>query len=139
MIYRNFALIIFITLGFSAGAKDLREGDVFVGANGELSTLVNLERVQFDETIKVYNFTVDGNHNYFVIAKTGDYGQTCILVHNAKKNYGKPVHSAGDFKKLNSKALNGVSEHDFKKEFLGKKQMSQYIILNSIKTQKKSS
>ena len=70
--------------GYWVEAKDLREGDVFLGANGELSTLVNLERVQFDETIKVYNFTVDGNHNYFVIAKTGDYGQTCILVHNAK-------------------------------------------------------
>jgi len=84
MIYRIFTLIIFITLGFWVEAKDLREGDVFLGANGELSTLVNLERVQFDETINVYNFTVDGNHNYFVIAQTGEYGQTCMLVHNAR-------------------------------------------------------
>jgi hypothetical protein len=69
--------------GFWVEAKDLRAGDVFLGANGELSVLVSTERVQFDETIKVYNFTVDGNHNYFVIAKTDELGQTCILAHNA--------------------------------------------------------
>ena len=78
--------------GFWVEAKDLRPGDVFIGANGELSVLVSVERVQFDETIKVYNFTVDGNHDYFVIAKIDNYGQTCILVHNAnylKKNMEK--------------------------------------------------
>ena len=69
--------------GYWVEAKDLREGDVFLGANGELSTLVASERVQFDETIRVYNFTVDGNHDYFVIAATDEYGQTCVLVHNA--------------------------------------------------------
>ena len=69
--------------GFWVEAKDLLVGDVFLGANGELTTLVDIERVQFDESIKVYNFTVDGNHNYFVIAKCDEYGQTCVLVHNA--------------------------------------------------------
>ena len=69
--------------GFWVEAKDLREGDVFLGANGELSTLVVIERVVFPDGIKVYNFTVDGNHDYFVIAQTGDYGQMCILVHNS--------------------------------------------------------
>jgi hypothetical protein len=69
--------------GFWVEAKDLREGDVFLGANGELSTLVAAERVVFPDGIKVYNFTVDGNHNYFVIAATDEFGQTCILVHNA--------------------------------------------------------
>jgi len=49
-------------------AKDLREGDVFLGANGELLTLVDMERIEFPDGITVYNFTVDGNHNYFVIA-----------------------------------------------------------------------
>ncbi|GHT11321.1 hypothetical protein FACS1894170_04720 [Planctomycetales bacterium] len=72
--------------GYWVAAKDLREGDVFLGANGELSTLVAQERVTFADGIKVYNFTVDGNHDYFVIAQTGEFGQTSILVHNAK-NY----------------------------------------------------
>ena len=69
--------------GFWVEAKDLREGDVFLGANGELTTLVAAERVVFPEGIKVYNFTVDGNHNYFVIAACDEFGQTSILVHNA--------------------------------------------------------
>ena len=33
--------------GFWVEAKDLREGDVFLGANGELSTLIAVERVEF--------------------------------------------------------------------------------------------
>jgi hypothetical protein len=70
--------------GFWVEAKDLREGDIFLGANGELVVLISTERVEFEESIKVYNFTVDGNHNYFVIAETDDYGQTSVLVHNAQ-------------------------------------------------------
>jgi hypothetical protein len=69
--------------GYWDEAKDLREGDVFIGANGELSTLVEKERVEFPEGITVYNFTVDGNHDYFVIAQTAELGQTSVLVHNA--------------------------------------------------------
>ncbi|GHT15617.1 hypothetical protein FACS1894170_13150 [Planctomycetales bacterium] len=77
-------------------AKDLRVGDVFLGANGELSTLVAQERVTFADGIKVYNFTVDGNHNYFVIAQTAEYGQTSILVHNAGLDYNvTPVYRGG--------------------------------------------
>jgi predicted GIY-YIG superfamily endonuclease len=68
--------------GYWVEAKDLREGDVFLGANGELSILVSTERVEFPDGITVYNFTVDSNHNYFVIAETDELGQTCILVHN---------------------------------------------------------
>jgi intein/homing endonuclease len=69
--------------GYWVEAKDLREGDVFLGANGELSILVFTERVEFPDGITVYNFTVDGNHDYFVIAQEYELGQTCILVHNA--------------------------------------------------------
>jgi hypothetical protein len=69
--------------GFWVEAKDLREGDVFLGANGELSTLVAIDRVELDEPITVYNFTVEGNHNYFVIAVADENGQTSVLVHNA--------------------------------------------------------
>ena len=71
--------------GYWVEAKDLRVGDVVLGANGELSTLVSSERVVFPDGIKVYNFMVDGNHNYFIIAQVGEYGQTCILVHNARE------------------------------------------------------
>jgi len=42
--------------GFWVEAKDLRVGDVALGANGELSVLAVVERVVFPETIKVYNF-----------------------------------------------------------------------------------
>jgi hypothetical protein len=69
--------------GFWVEAKDLREGDVFLGANGELSTVVSIERVEFPDGIVVYNLTVDGNHNYFVIAQCDELGQTSVLVHNA--------------------------------------------------------
>ena len=68
--------------GFWVEAKDLREGDVVLGANGELSVIVDMERVEFPDGITVYNFTVDDNYNYFVIAQTDEFGQTSILVHN---------------------------------------------------------
>ena len=64
--------------GFWVEAKDLREGDIFLGANGELVVLISTERVEFEESIKVYNFTVDGNHNYFVIAETDEYPPTNV-------------------------------------------------------------
>ena len=68
--------------GYWVEAKDLRVGDVFLGANGELSTLINAVRVEQDGGIAVFNFTVEGNHNYFILAKEYEYGQTCVLVHN---------------------------------------------------------
>jgi hypothetical protein len=78
--------------GYWVEAKDLRAGDVFLGANGELSILVSTERVEFPEGITVYNFTVDGNHDYFVIAETDNFGQTCILVHNANYTQTSRTH-----------------------------------------------
>ena len=69
--------------GYWVEAKDLRVGDVFLGANGELSTL--LASVRVTGGVTVYNFEVDDNHNYFIIAKDDEFGQTCILVHNAGK------------------------------------------------------
>ena len=76
--------------GFWVEAKDLREGDVFLGANGELSTLTNIVRVEQSGGIAVFNFTVEGNHNYFILAKEYEYGQTCVLVHNARCD--TPIH-----------------------------------------------
>ena len=60
---------------------------MFLGANGEISTLINAVRVEQDGGIAVFNFTVEGNHNYFILAKEYEYGQTCILVHNANAWY----------------------------------------------------
>ena len=69
--------------GFWVEAKDLRVGDVFLGANGELSTLTNIVRIEQEGGIAVFNFTVEGNHDYFILAKEYENGQTCELVHNA--------------------------------------------------------
>ena len=69
--------------GYWVEAKDLRVGDVFLGADGRLSTLTNAVRIEQCGGINVFNFTVDGNHNYFVLAKDFGYGQSCVLVHNA--------------------------------------------------------
>ena len=77
--------------GFWVEAKDLRVGDVFLGANGELSTLINAVRVEQEGGIAVFNFTVEGNHNYFILAKEYELGQTCVLVHNnGCKNFNLP-------------------------------------------------
>ena len=81
--------------GFWVEAKDLRAGDALLGAKGELSVLVSAERVVFPDGIKVYNFTVDGNHNYFVIAKTDEFGQTCVLVHNSCNKLRTNMETAG--------------------------------------------
>ena len=71
--------------GYWVEAKDLRVGDVFLGVNGEISVLIDSSRVEFDENITVYNFTVDANHNYFVIADLSAFNKSAssILVHNA--------------------------------------------------------
>ncbi|MGL6194198.1 MAG: hypothetical protein ACRC2T_05185 [Thermoguttaceae bacterium] len=69
--------------GYRVEAKDLRVGDVFLGSDGKLSTLVGTTRVAQAGGIDVFNFTVKGNSNYFVLQKNYDYGQTSVLVHNA--------------------------------------------------------
>ena len=66
--------------GFWVEAKDLRVGDVFLGADGELSTLTGKLRLDFEGGIAVFNFTVEGNHNYFILAKDYECGQSCVLV-----------------------------------------------------------
>jgi len=68
--------------GYWVEAKDLRVGDVFLSADGKLSTLTNVVRIEKEGGIAVFNFTVDGNHDYFILAKDFEYGQACVLVHN---------------------------------------------------------
>jgi hypothetical protein len=71
--------------GYYVEAKDLRIGDVFIGANGELTTLTGTEWVEYPDSITVYNFTVADNHNYFIIGSLEAYenGASVVLVHNA--------------------------------------------------------
>jgi hypothetical protein len=71
--------------GYYVEAKDLKVGNVFIGANGELTTLTATSREEFPEGITVYNFSVEGNHNYYVIANLEAYenGASVVLVHNA--------------------------------------------------------
>lgn len=65
-------------------AKDIKVGDYSQTTNGKLKiTKINIEKL--DKPIKVYNFEVEDNHNYFV-SKDG------ILVHNQNKGiYGRPT------------------------------------------------
>ncbi len=81
--------------GYWVEAKDLLPGDVCFGANGELLTLVSTDREDFGKFVTVYNLHIEGNHNYFIIAE-GELGQTCILVHNARRN-GCGADSGGDY------------------------------------------
>jgi len=91
--------------GYWVEAKDLRVGDVFLGANGELSTLTNAVRVEQDGGIAVFNFTVEGNHNYFILAKEYEYGQSCVLVHNAK--YGPDTADQRALREIVNETTNG--------------------------------
>jgi hypothetical protein len=74
-------------LAYYVEAKDLKVGDVFIGANGELTTLTETYREEFPNGIMVYNFTVADNHNYFVIANVEAYenGASVVLVHNSNQ------------------------------------------------------
>ncbi len=69
--------------GYWVEAKDLRVGDLALGANGRLSTLQGVLRVEVEGGIAVFNFMVEGNHDYFVLSKDFGLGQSCVLVHNA--------------------------------------------------------
>jgi hypothetical protein len=74
--------------GYYVEAGDLRAGDVFVSPSDELSTLEKTERTDYPTGITVYNFEVEDNHNYFVIANIGAFqnGAEPILVHNSDCN-----------------------------------------------------
>jgi len=107
--------------GYWVEAKDLKVGDVFLGANGELSTLTNIVRIEQEGEIAVFNFSVEGNHNYFVLAKEYEYGQTCILVHNAKWYHGTNSDSATDILK------NGLNEQRLMQNSLVRNKKGFYV------------
>jgi len=61
-----------------------------------LTTLTNIVRVEQSGGINVFNFTVAGNHNYFILTKEYGLGQTSVLVHNGDCLVGRvnDVHDA---------------------------------------------
>jgi hypothetical protein len=73
--------------GFYVEAKNLRVGDTFIGPSGELTTFIDSQRVDYPDGITVYNFTVEDDHNYFVIAnyEAFQHGAQPVLVHNANE------------------------------------------------------
>ncbi len=56
-------------------AKNLKIGDVFLSADNKLSTLNNIACVEQSGSIQVFNFTVEGNHNYFILANNMSMGR----------------------------------------------------------------
>ena len=55
---------------------DVKSGDMMLSINGEKIKITNIEYKKYDEPIKTYNLTVEGNSNYFVT-------NIQVLVHNA--------------------------------------------------------
>ena len=117
--------------GYWVEAKDLRTGDTFLGANGELSTLTNIVRLEQEGGIAIFNFTVEGNHNYFILAKEYEFGQSCVLVHNNSIPWSSP-EARRAAKELRDKLANGAknpsvvaknrshAEEIFLREYYGK-------------------
>jgi hypothetical protein len=110
--------------GYYVEAKDLKVGEVFIGANGELTTLTETYREEFSNGITVYNFTVADNHNYFVIANVEAYenGASVVLVHNAKRygNYPEDIRS-DDVKNLSAYFNSEREARNYAFQKLGKK------------------
>ena len=57
-------------------AYDVKSGDMMLSINGKNIEITNIEYKKYDEPIKTYNLTVEGNSNYFVT-------DIQVLVHNA--------------------------------------------------------
>ena len=57
-------------------AYDVKSRDMMLSINGEKIKITNIEYKKYDEPIKTYNLTVEGNSNYFVT-------DIQVLVHNA--------------------------------------------------------
>ena len=56
-------------------AYDVKSGNMMLSINGEKIKITNIEYKKYDEPIKTYNLTVEGNSNYFVT-------DIQVLVHN---------------------------------------------------------
>ena len=81
-------------------AKNLKEGDKLFKSDGTEVKLSEKREVYLEKDIKVYNFEVEDNHNYFV-------GKDRILVHNDKElfhNYESILDKTGNIRNDIAKA-----------------------------------
>ena len=62
---------------------EVRVGDLGMNRHGKAVRILSKKYIELDKPVKVYNLTVEGNHNYLVGSNGG------LLVHNAD-NYGDP-------------------------------------------------
>jgi hypothetical protein len=83
-------------------AQDLRAGDIFLTVNGEKVVVEKIQHEILETPIAVYNFEVDGNHNYFVAENISAGSGEFVLVHNACKAIGKSHGSAGHRQTIDS-------------------------------------
>ena len=100
-------------------ASMLIRGDKVKGPNGEIGVVVDSKRIDYPNKIKVYNFEVLNNHNYYVIAKPLSCieGNIPILVHNGTGSYtitfenGNKYHGKGDYNRALNSAKRISKEH----------------------------
>lgn len=85
-------------------AENLTEGDRLRRADGGWATVLALEQLQLDTPQRVYNFTVQGIHTYFVL-------EVGVLVHNCRpsmvtaSNFDEVIQIADDIKGANPNVL----------------------------------
>ena len=90
-------------------AEQLKVNDQLLNYAGEILKVENI--VLENREIEVYNFEVEGNHNYYI-------SNLDILVHNKC-----------DVQKINDSYLKkkGIDAHEFKRDYLGNKaKIAQY-------------
>lgn len=89
-------------------AKNIKAGDDVLLLNGEYAEVAEVTRLLLDEPCKVYNFTVENDHTYFV-------GEDAVLVHNECDNIkslrDKGVRDAWKQEKI--AVMNGTSKYNW--------------------------
>ncbi len=85
------------------GAEDLRAGDILQLVNGETVIVEQVQHELLENSETLYNFSVDGNHNYYVAESVESNVNDFVLVHN----YCKQQIVAGNRNGYNAKVSVG--------------------------------
>ena len=86
-------------------ANDIRVGDLILTNNGEYERVLNVQTVNYDDPIKVYNMSINNNHTYVV-------GNDNLVVHNKCNINSEYAGKKYEFEKgsnLSKKYPNGVN------------------------------
>ncbi|MDR1939715.1 MAG: InlB B-repeat-containing protein [Clostridiales bacterium] len=94
----------FFANGAWISAEDLRAGDILVNVNGQKVVVEAIQHEILEKPVKVYNFEVDGNHNYFVGDNDG------VLVHNAACWIKKDATAAVRYKAQGGKVVTAYKQ-----------------------------